>query len=171
MRPPIHFLDYYSETDTDILQEYFVPLDQFPAFMHAMKAILLEHQVNLLSVTLRYLKQNNDNLLPYGQHDSIAIVLYINMGLEPAAIEHAQNWTRALVDSAQAHNGSYYLAYQRFPSLAQFQRSYPGWTEFAQVKQQYDPTGLFNNLFYSHYIGQPWAAELARDSNTARRAP
>lgn len=171
MRPPIHFLDYYSETDTDILQEYFVPLDQFPAFMHAMKAILLEHQVNLLSVTLRYLKQNNDNLLPYAQHDSIAIVLYINMGLEPAAIEHAQKWTRALVDSAQAHNGSYYLAYQRFPSLAQFQRSYPGWTEFAQVKQQYDPTGLFNNLFYAHYIGQPWAAESTRDSNTARRAP
>jgi decaprenylphospho-beta-D-ribofuranose 2-oxidase len=33
MRPAIEFLDYYSKKDTDILQEYFIPIDLFASFV------------------------------------------------------------------------------------------------------------------------------------------
>lgn len=152
MRPPIKFLDFKNPKETDILQEYFIPLDQFASYMASLKMILTKQDVNLLSLTLRYVKHNSDSLLAYSKQDSIAIVLYININLEPAAIKHAKEWTIKLVDSAIEHQGSYYLVYQRFPTLEQFQTTYPRWQEFTQIKKRHDPDMLFNNLFYQTYL-------------------
>lgn len=154
MRPPIRFLDYSSETDTDILQEYFVPLDEFPAFMRALKNVVQENEVNLLSVTLRYVHANTENLLPYATQNQVAVVLYINMDLNESALTHAEQWTRMLVDRALEHSGTYYLVYQRFPTIPQFQRAYPSAQALIDCKLNYDPGGVFNNLFYQHYLGR-----------------
>jgi hypothetical protein len=42
------FLQYNSPYDTDILQEYFVPVAQFVPFTDAIRAIFLNDKVNLL---------------------------------------------------------------------------------------------------------------------------
>jgi len=154
MRPPIAFLSYYSDSDTDILQEYFVPLKNFNSFMDELRQILLQNQVNVLSMTLRYLKQNDVSYLNYAEHDAIAIVLYINVGMDESAQQHAQSWTRLIVDSVLNYNGSYYLTYQSYPSLAQFRRAYPEWRKFQRLKKRYDPDQLFQNGFYRKYFPQ-----------------
>jgi hypothetical protein len=33
MNPPIEFISYYSEKDTDILQEYYIPVENFSEFI------------------------------------------------------------------------------------------------------------------------------------------
>jgi len=53
MRPPIQFLVYNGDSDTDILQEYFIPLKQFRYFSEQMHAVLRQYEVNLLSMTTR----------------------------------------------------------------------------------------------------------------------
>lgn len=156
MQPPIRFLDYQSDKDTDILQEYFVPLDKFEPFMAGLQRHLVEQGVNLLSVTLRYLPQNTESILSYSTVDMMAVVLYINIGLNEAALDHAQEWTRDLVDLAPEHGGTYYLTYQGFPLTAQFQRAYPNWLAFLNVKCRYDPEEVFINRFYRQYIEAPY---------------
>ncbi|MDO3382453.1 FAD-binding oxidoreductase [Gilvimarinus algae] len=152
MQPPIKFLEYESANDTDILQEYFVPVEMFPSFMEGLENVLVQRDVNLLSMTLRYVPENIESVLSYAQSEMIAVVLYINMELSEAAINQAQSWTRALVDLTLKHRGTYYLTYQGFPTTEQFRQAYPRWLDFLRTKCQYDPTEIFSNHFYHQYL-------------------
>lgn len=152
MRPPIRFLDYYSEKDTDILQEYFVPVGRFTVFMDEIRSVLERHDVNLLSMTLRYLPENQEATLSYATDEMIAVVLFINMEINSSSIEHAGIWTRDLVDKALEQGGTYYLTYQRFPSQEQFELAYPTWREFRALKNQFDPNHRLMNNFYKQYF-------------------
>ena len=152
MQPDVRFLDYKSPEDTDILQEYFVPLNAFPKFFRQLKQTLEKHEVNLLSITLRYLKENNESYLSYATNDMIAVVLYINIELNDRSIQSAQKWTRELVDLSLENNGTYYLTYQGFPTLKQFELAYPNWKKFMEVKCKYDPNENFSSNFYEQYL-------------------
>lgn len=152
MQPAVHFLTYNAPEDTDILQEYFVPVEHFPHFFKELKQTLEKHEVNLLSITLRYLKENQESYLSYAIDDMIAVVLYINIELTDQAIQTAKNWTRKLVDLSLKNKGTYYLTYQRFPTLEQFEIAYPKWKKFMAVKCKYDPNEVFFNKFYEQYL-------------------
>jgi len=152
MQPPVRFLSYNSPEDTDILQEYFVPSENFDGFFERLRDQLLLSEVNLLSVTLRYLKENQESLLSYSTNNMIAVVLYINIGLDKQSISAAGVWTKRLVDLALQHGGTYYLTYQRFPTVEQFQSAYPRWEEFMKVKCKYDPQEVFVSKFYEEYL-------------------
>jgi len=154
MRPPIAFLDYHSDSDTDILQEYFVPIENFKPFMDEMRQILLQNQVNVLSMTLRYLKPDDNSFLNYAEHEAIAIVLYMNVGLDQSSQQQAKAWTREIVDSLLRYSGTYYLTYQSYPSLEQFRLAYPKWRIFQRLKNRYDPSAMFGNEFYKTYFPQ-----------------
>jgi hypothetical protein len=170
MRPPIEFLKYEDSEDTDILQEYFVPVEKFSTFMFALREELLVSDVNLLSVTLRYLRGNKESILSYSREDMIAIVLYINIGINDKAITKATNWTRNLVALALSNRGSYYLTYQRFPTLEQFQSAYPNWQKFNNVKCKYDPNLIFINKFYEDYFKIAHNKRMRSDNMPATRA-
>lgn len=150
MRPPISFLQYTSNDDTDILQEYFVPLENFTAFMDQLREILLRNKVNVLNMTLRYVKANNEVYLNYAGNESIAIVLYINIKMKRQIA--AELWTQEIVNAALSQRGSYYLTYQQFPSKKQFQHAYPSWKKFVRLKRRYDPETMFVNEFYKRYF-------------------
>jgi decaprenylphospho-beta-D-ribofuranose 2-oxidase len=151
MRPIIKFLDYSSSKNTDILQEYFVPIDQFIKFIDGLRAIIKEDNVNLLSITLRYVPQDDKAFMPYAKSDVISVVLYINQGLDDVSVKKAAAWTRRMVELSLSLEGTYYLAYQRYPTKEQLLKAYPEFTEFINKKRQYDPDELFMNTFYEHY--------------------
>lgn len=170
MRPPIEFLRYEDANDTDILQEYFVPVAHFSTFMGELRRELLENDVNLLSITLRYLRKNDESILNYANGDMIAIVLYVNIKIDEASIESATNWTRRLVTLALDHEGTYYLTYQRFPTLDQFQKAYPSWQIFKMIKCQHDPQLILRNKFYDEYFGAAYSKRTRSDKVPATRA-
>lgn len=152
MCPPIAFIRYASEHDTDILQEYFVPINRYVPFVDGLREILLQEHVNLMHATVRYVPRNVEAFLSYATADMFSIVLYLNVGLSPEALEHAERWTRRIVDLVDANDGTYYLAYQRFPSQDQIRRVYPQLDEFFALKRTYDPDLRFRNRFYAHYV-------------------
>ena len=151
MRPEVAFLAYHSSADSDILQEYFVPVAHFVPFMDRLRHVLLEQDVNLLSATVRFVRRDQEAFLPYAREDSFALVLYINQKLSQSGRVKAQRWTRELVDAVLAESGTYYLPYQRYPTQEQIRRAYPKLETFFELKRTYDPAETFFSSFYDYY--------------------
>lgn len=151
MRPEALFLEYSSPKDTDILQEYFVPVDHLVRFLDSLRSVLQTYDVNLLSVTIRYVPKNTEALLSYSGEDAFSVVLYINQELSENGRQLAKEWTQKLVDITASHGGVYYLPYQLYPTREQLVRAYPSFDLFVTKKRAYDPSELFMNRFYETY--------------------
>jgi FAD/FMN-containing dehydrogenase len=155
MRPPLaplEFLDYHSGKDTDIIQEYYVPIEHFVPFMDRFRTILLKGDMNVLSSTVRYVKPDSTPALAYApDREVFAIIQMSNVGLSPAAQAHAAQVTRELVDAVIEYGGTYYLTYQLYPTPDQLQRAYPGARRAFERKRFYDPTELFSSRFFERY--------------------
>jgi len=155
MRPPLaplELLDYRSSRDTDIIQEYYVPVQNFVPFMDRFRAILLEGDMNVLSSTVRYVKPNATPALAYApEKDVFAIIQMSNVGLSEEAQARAAEVTRRLVDAAIEHGGTYYLTYQLYPTPEQLYRAYPHARRAFERKRFYDPGELFSSQFYERY--------------------
>ena len=117
MRPPtapLKFLDHISPYNSDIIQEYFIPIDNFVSFIDGLRLILRNQKINLLGVTVRYVPKNNDTFLTYGKKEAFSIVVYSNQNLSSSGMKKAEKMTRSLVDLALENGGIYYLTYQKF---------------------------------------------------------
>ena len=158
MRPPLaplELLQYRSSKNTDIIQEYYIPVEQFVPFMDRFRAILRDGRMNVLSSTVRYVSPNATPALAYApRRPAFAIIQMSNVGLSVEAQAHARDVTRQLVDAALASGGTYYLTYQLYPSVEQLARAYPNARHAFERKRFYDPDELFSNQFYEAY-GHP----------------
>ena len=155
MRPPLaplEFLDYRSSKDTDIIQEYYVPVGNFVPFMDRFRGILLAGDMNVLSSTVRYVKPSATPALAYAPRtDVFAIIQMSNVGLAPDAQAHAAAVTQQLVDAALEYGGTYYLTYQLYPTPEQLHRGYPNARRAFERKRFYDPGEIFSSQFYERY--------------------
>lgn len=155
MRPPLaplELLDYSSSSDTDIIQEYYVPTEEFVPFMDRFREILLEGDMNVLSSTVRYVSANDTPVLAYApERDVFAVIQMSNVGLSAEEQAKAEAVTQQLVDAAIEHGGTYYLTYQLYPTPEQLHRAYPRAAWAFERKRHYDPSELFTSLFYEKY--------------------
>ena len=154
MRPPTtpqKFLDYSSDKFTDILQEYFIPLNNFQKFLEGMYDLIKKCKMNLLAITIRYIDKNEESFLSYSQNKRFSIMICSNIPLSEKGKEKSIRTTRKLVDLAIQCSGVYYLTYQRFPSKSQMKRAYPMIDKFFEMKRYYDNDEIFMNRFYNHY--------------------
>lgn len=151
MRPPVSFLEHDAASDTDILQEYYIPMANFSGFTEELRTMLMANEVNLLSITIRYVPRDDESFLAYAREDAFAFVLDINHGLAAEQITKAEEWTRQLVDAALRNRGTYYLTYQLYPTREQSRQAYPQMDLFFAQKQKYDERLMFMNTFYATY--------------------
>ncbi len=155
MRPPLaplELLQYHSRRNTDIIQEYYVPVENFVPFMDRFREILVAGRMNVISSTVRYVAPNDTPVLAYApQRPAFAIIQMSNVGLSAAAQTRARDVTRQLVDAAIALGGTYYLTYQLYPTAEQLHRAYPNAARAFERKRFYDPGELFSNRFYETY--------------------
>ena len=155
MRPPLaplELLDYYSNEDTDIIQEYYVPTRNFVPFMDRFRSLLQQHDLNVISFTIRYVKANDETYLAYApREDCFAIIQMSNVGLSPEAQAATAAATRDIVDAALEHDGTYYLTYQLYPTPEQLHRAYPNAEAVFARKRELDPEEVFVSQFYDHY--------------------
>ncbi|KTC94402.1 FAD-binding oxidoreductase [Legionella erythra] len=151
MEKPVRFAAVFKPGTADWLQEYFIPVDQFPAFIKQLRQLTLKSSIDLLNVTVRYVPAETDLLLSQARQDSLSVVLYFNQKLSAQAVNETKQWTEKLIDAALSLGGSYYLTYQNFASQAQFEKAYPHWVEFKTIKHRYDKAGVFSNTFYQKY--------------------
>jgi FAD/FMN-containing dehydrogenase len=151
MRSESEFLEYEHESNTDILQEYFVPADAFPHYVDSLRKTLAEEELNLFNITIRYVDHNEDAVLSYSRDDMFAFVLLVNQGLSDDEIKKTRNVIRKMIDVTLSFGGTYYLPYQPYPTKEQMKRAYPRTDEFFGLKRTYDEKEIFMNYFYEEY--------------------
>ncbi len=150
MNQSMEYLDV-RQKDTNILHEYFIPLENTPEFIDGLREIVRKNDVNLLNVTLRIVTKDTISALPYAKDDRIAFVLYFNQKLTEEDSLKLKQATTDIIDLATSHGGTYYLPYQRYYSPEQLRTAYPEVDNFFALKDKYDPSGLFSNSWYEHY--------------------
>ena len=133
------------------LREYFVPVKNFDGFATQLAAVLQQHKVNVLNVSVRHALADKGSLLAWAPEETFAFVIYYRQGTDEQARQHTDRWSQQLIDTVLAHGGTYYLPYQPSATPAQFQRAYPRAPEFFQLKQQYDPQNRFSSQFWAKY--------------------
>ncbi|MBM6617393.1 FAD-binding oxidoreductase [Bacillus suaedaesalsae] len=151
MRSESKFLEYEDANDTDVLQEYFVPIHHFTPYIDDLREELSDEELNLVNITIRYVNKNEDAVLSYAKDDMFALVLLINQGLSEEESEKAKQIVQKMIQVTLEHNGSYYLPYMPYPTKDQLTKAYPRSIEFFEKKLVYDPDELFYNYFYKEY--------------------
>jgi FAD/FMN-containing dehydrogenase len=155
LRTPSEWFASRDPNFTEILHEYFVPPDRLAEFLDRIRPILRDSDhIDLLNVTLREVKQDNQTVLAYARSDEVGLVMYFSYRATPEWDERMRKITERLIEAALACGGTYYLPYRPHATLDQFRRAYPRYREFYDLKQKYDPTDLFENSFYRDYIKQ-----------------
>jgi decaprenylphospho-beta-D-ribofuranose 2-oxidase len=150
-RAPIERIRHYSGSDTDILQEYFIPPRNFVPFVDGLREIIKNQRVNLLNATVRYIEPNDDAFLNYSRQPALAVVLYINVKTSAHGQVESSTITRQIIDLSLKNNGAFYLPYVLDYDRAELLAAYPSMDDFLAAKKRYDPRELFMNDFYGKY--------------------
>ncbi|MDP7978722.1 FAD-binding oxidoreductase [Bacillus sp. WLY-B-L8] len=151
MRSDSAFMEYENPNRTEILQEYFIPVDNFSTYIDDLRNVLGHDELNLLNITIRYVTKNESAVLSYAKEDMFALVLLINQGRSEEEIEKTKRVIQKMINVTLQHDGSYYLPYYQYPEKQQLQKAYSRSDEFFQKKREYDPQERFVNLFYKEY--------------------
>ncbi len=137
---------------TYLLQEYFIPVENFAAFCADMRRILAANEVHALNVSIRHSPADTRSLLRWAPKEVFSFALYYKQRSWAAADRDAERWTRQLIDAALAQGGRYYLPYRLHASREQFERAYPEHVAFARIKQAIDPDRRFRNRMWDKYL-------------------
>jgi FAD/FMN-containing dehydrogenase len=165
MRPPvsaIKMFDYFSPADTDVIQEYFVPVPRFLAFMDAAREILRNSGMNLLGLTVRYVKADPESVLSYApREDAFAFVLLLNEPLSPEGWAKSNKLAERLTRLATQNGGTFYLPYAREVPIEDLRAAYPNIDAFFQQKHRWDPENRFTSRFFELYKSRFMARRAA----------
>jgi len=182
LRSPVEWRNYEASYDvqelepssraskTYVLEEYFIPVEQFDAFVPKMRAVFQKHDVNVINVSIRHAMPDPGTLLSWAQKEVFAFVVYYKQGTNQADRRKVGVWTREMTDSILSVGGTWYLPYQPWATEDQFLRAYPRAPVFFALKKRLDPTNKFRNALWDKYYlprVDPTRAELGlriRDS-------
>jgi len=142
---------HYHFPTTMTLQEYFIPIKNAQAFAKKLRSILKKNWVNVLNVSIRYVKADPTSIMSYAQEDSFSFVLYLNIFNLKKSIDRSCRWTQKIIAAALKNNGSYYLPYLMCATKEQFNKAYPQFKKLLEIKKIYDPTNKFQNMLFKKY--------------------
>jgi FAD/FMN-containing dehydrogenase len=131
--------------------ECFVPPEQFEPLLVELRRIIPQHHADLLNVTVRDIKRDDDAFLRYADKEMISLVMLFVQTRDAEGEAKMAALTQELVAAALRHGGRYYLPYRLHATREQFAQAYPQAREFFELKRKYDPDELFDNAFYNTY--------------------
>ena len=140
-----------SAASTDILHEYFVPAEGFGAFVGRLRSIVTKHRGDLLNVTVRDVRRDDDSFLRYADRDMLALVMLFDQPRTAAGEAAMEAMTREMVDAVLALGGRFYLPYRLHATKEQLLAAYPQIPAFFASKRRYDPHQIFQNAFFAKY--------------------
>jgi len=147
-------VEVFQNTDTaytDILHEYFIPKDRVKDFIDSLKRIIPAYKVDLLNITVRNVKRDDDAFLRYANEEVFGFVMLFYQAKTNEAETEMKAATQKMIDAAISLKGTYYLPYRLHATKGQMYTAYPQAGEFFLLKKKYDPTEIFQNKFYQTY--------------------
>lgn len=159
MQPPICAMFNNAVSETEWLQEYFIPGKNLNNFLQELGGLLVQNKVNLLNATVRYVKKDDIAKMPYANGgDRFAVVLCFNQNLSKEEVFKAKQWISQAIDISLKQGGTYYLPYQPIASKEQFNQAYPTAKACYQKKLALDPKQTFSSGFSMQYMSAPSGA-------------
>ena len=163
---PVHTRNYEASYDvaelepqqrtetTYVLQEYFVPVENFDTWVPKMKRVFSENNVNVINVSIRHALADPGAKLAWAKKESFAFVVYYKQGTDVDSKEKVGKWTREMINEVLSVDGTYYLPYQLLATDDQFHQAYPSAVDYFEVKNKYDPTNKFTNKLWDKYYSK-----------------
>lgn len=136
---------------TDILHEYFIPKAMVGHFIDSLRKIIPAFKIDLLNITVRNVKKDEDTFLRYANEEVFGFVMLFNQAKTNEAEEQMKAATQRMIDATISLKGTYYLPYRLHATKDQMNRSYPQANQFFLLKKKYDPSEVFQNKFYQTY--------------------
>ncbi|WHZ00967.1 FAD-binding oxidoreductase [Neobacillus sp. YX16] len=156
MRGNSAFMEFTTPGRVEVLQEFFIPVEQFEEYMSDLKRFLPAIDKNddfkIQNITVRYAAKDNYTSLNYAKEDMFGLVILIQHGLKEKEINNAKAIIQGWTDLTLKHGGGYYLPYYPYQTKDQFRIAYPKWEKFQEEKLKRDPNDVFQNIFYDHYF-------------------
>jgi FAD/FMN-containing dehydrogenase len=136
---------------TWVLQEYFIPVENFDSFVPKMRDIFNEYSVDVVNVSIRHALPDPDSYLSWARNEVFAFVVYHSQGTTDEDRRNVGAWTRKMIDAIISENGAYYLPYQPHATNEQFRAAYPNADRYFAVKREVDPDYRFQNKLWEKY--------------------
>ena len=136
---------------TWVLQEYFIPVENFDSFVPKMRAVFQKHDVDVVNVSIRHALPDPGSYLAWARREVFAFVVYHSQGTTTADQAAVRDWTREMIDAILSEDGSYYLPYQPHATHEQFKAAYPQADRYFAVKRRVDPDFRFSNKLLAKY--------------------
>ena len=136
---------------TDILHEYFIPVERLGEFVEKSRPVFLKYHPDLMNVTIRNVMPDQTTFLRYAPRQVFGLVMLFNQRTDAASEQQMQTFTREVIQTALDCGGTYYLCYRPHATREEFEKGYPMAKEFFRKKWQYDPEGVFGNEFLLNY--------------------
>ena len=152
MNEPASNLASHDRRRTDILHEYFIPPQQFPAFIADCREIIPPARAEFLNVTLRYVGADETAALAFAPTPRIAAVMSFSQEISPEGETEMIQITERLIDRAINLGGAFYLPYRLHARRDQVRAAYPRADELIERKRFYDPKLLFRNAMWDVYF-------------------
>ncbi|MGC3984757.1 MAG: FAD-binding oxidoreductase [Pseudorhodoferax sp.] len=161
MRAAVDFTGHHDANSSDILLEYFLPLDaDFESRLRELGA-RLSPVLNILSTTVRLVRQD-PSPAPYLSYCADRPMVCVAIDVAVATGPDAQGRpvptpaTRDCVNAATAYvldqGGSYYLPYYGFATEALFRQAYAGHQQQRDAIRTYNPDRRYWNNFLEQYL-------------------
>lgn len=153
LREAVGFISYLDTRSADLLQEYFVPLDNLLEFIERLSQLIVRSKANLLSCTIRVVQKDDSCYLSYCPNEMmVSVVLDINTRLKKGIpLQKTEDWIVDAMIAAKSLRGSYYLPYYKFASKELFQQIYSQHAFQHQAMLKY-AGGKMNNSFLERYF-------------------
>jgi FAD/FMN-containing dehydrogenase len=135
---------------TYVLQEYFVPASQFKNYAQALSRLMRSLNTHTVNISIRHSKADANTLLSWAREDVFCFVVYYKQRMQTATEVDVGRWTRAMIDLALKHGGTYYLPYQPHATQAQFEQAYPQAKELRRLRKELGAHRL-SNMMWSRY--------------------
>lgn len=161
MRAAVDFTGHHDASSSDILLEYFLPLDADLEPRLRELGVRLSAVLNILSTTVRLVRQDLSPA-PYLSYCADGPMVCVAIDLAAAVGPDAQNrpaptpLTRDCVNAATAwvleQGGSYYLPYYGFATDHLFRQAYTGHQQQRDAIRRYNPDRRYWNSFLDQYL-------------------
>jgi hypothetical protein len=136
-----------------ILQEFFVPYQQFNSWILSVKKIFSSIQFNrvkLLNITIRYIEKDSISFLNYASENMFCFVFYYRIDRSIDADNELYMIHNYLTQASLNLNGTFYLPYRHHYTKQQLIKAYPQIYAFINKKMDYDICEIFCNLWYDN---------------------
>ena len=164
MQAPINAMFNASISESEWLQEFFLPGDKLDSFLKEFGQLLMKNKVTLLNATVRFVKQNDQSPMSYAfDGDRFAVVICFNQSLAPSQLIAAKKWLREAQHLAVSNGGTYYLPYQHVSSPDDFNQAYPRAKNAENYKKEIDPNQLFISGFQQKYMNPSSECDHTKD--------